>query len=179
MSDDPIAELLLAVAMQDRAAFRQLYFESGAKLLGVLIRMLGTRAEAEDALQEVFIRVWLHAERYDASKGRAKTWLTALARHHAIDKLRARPNHVSGDYAIEAAAHSAPHAELRMVAMGEARRIGDCLGNLEPEKAAMVREAYLHGHSYRELTERFEMPLNTVRTSLRHSLLKLRNCMET
>jgi RNA polymerase sigma-70 factor (ECF subfamily) len=178
MSDDPIAELLSAVAAQDRAAFRKLYAEAGPKLMGVLIRMLGTRAEAEDALQEVFTRVWLRAGRYDAAKGRGMTWLIALSRNHAIDRLRARPDHVSDDLAMEQAADTAPRAEMRMVAQGEARRIGDCFATLEPDRAAMLRGAYLDGQSYLELATRHDVPLNTLRTWLRRSLLKLRECMD-
>ena len=178
MTDDPIADLLLAVAAEDRAAFRQLYGEAGAKLMGVLIRMLGTRAEAEDALQEVFTRVWLRAGRFDPAKGRGMTWLIALARNHAIDRLRARADHVSDDLAMEAAADPSPRAETRMVALGEARRIGECFDTLEPDRAAALRGAYLDGISYLDLAARFDVPLNTLRTWLRRSLLKLRECMD-
>ena len=179
MSDDPIADLILKVAAQDRAAFRTLYTDAGSKLMGVLIRILGSRAEAEDALQEVFTRVWLRARRYDATKGRGMTWLIALSRNHAIDKIRARPDHVSDDLAMEAAADTAPRAETRMVAMGEARRIGECFDALEPDRAAALRGAYLDGQSYAALAARHDVPLNTMRTWLRRSLLKLRECMET
>lgn len=179
MSDDPIADLLQNVAAQDRAAFRQLYSEAGSKLMGVLIRMLGTRAEAEDALQEVFTRVWLRAGRYDATKGRGMTWLIALSRNHAIDRLRARPDHVSDDLAMEAAADPAPRAESRMMAQGEARRITDCFDTLEPDRAQALRGAYLDGKSYIDLATRFDVPLNTMRTWLRRSLQKLRECMDT
>lgn len=57
MADDPVAELIERVAARDRAAFRSLYAQTSAKLMGVLFRILGTRQEAEDALQEVFTRV--------------------------------------------------------------------------------------------------------------------------
>lgn len=179
MSDDPISDLLQSVAAQDRAAFRQLYSAAGSKLMGVLIRMLGTRSEAEDALQEVFTRVWLRAGRYDASKGRGMTWLIALSRNHAIDRLRARPDHVSDDLAMEAAADPAPRAETQLVARGEARRITDCFDTLEPDRALALRGAYLDGQSYIDLATRFDVPLNTMRTWLRRSLQKLRECMDT
>jgi RNA polymerase sigma-70 factor (ECF subfamily) len=69
--DDRLAPLLFQIAAQDRAAFRVLYAESAAKLLGILIRMLGQRADAEDALQEVFTRVWPRAAKFDPEKGTA------------------------------------------------------------------------------------------------------------
>ena len=72
----------------------------------------------------------------------------------------------------------APRAETVLVAKGEASRISDCFDTLEADRAAAVRGAYLDGLSYDELAHRFAVPLNTMRTWLRRSLLKLRECME-
>ncbi|MCZ8333339.1 MAG: sigma-70 family RNA polymerase sigma factor [Rhodobacteraceae bacterium] len=181
MTDDPVADLLSRVAAQDRAAFRTLYSQTSAKLMGVLIRILGTRPEAEEALQEVFTRVWLRAGRFDATKGRGMTWLVAIARNHAIDRLRARPSDAARDDSegvIDRIRDSAPTAETRMIAMGEAGRIGDCFATLEPDRAAAVRGAYLDGLSYQDLADRHGVPLNTMRTWLRRGLLKLRECLD-
>ena len=175
--DDPIADLLQRTAAQDRAAFRRLYSDSSSKLMGVLLRILGNRSESEDALQEVYTRVWLKAGRYDASKGRGMTWLIAMTRNLAIDRLRQRSDHVSDDLAMEAAADPAPRAETRLIATGEARRINDCFATLEPDKAEALRGAYLTGLSYTDLAARHAVPLNTMRTWLRRSLLKLKECM--
>ncbi|MDB5667004.1 sigma-70 family RNA polymerase sigma factor [Cypionkella sp.] len=177
--DDPIAELLSKIAAQDRAAFRAIYSSASSKLMGVLLRILGNRAEAEDALQEVFTRVWLRASRYDADKGRGMTWLIALARNHAIDRLRARrETQADGDDAINAVIDTTPRAETRLIAVGQAKRINQCFETLESEKAAALRGAYLAGLSYIDLAARFDVPLNTMRTWLRRSLLKLKECME-
>lgn len=177
ITSDPIGDLILSVAAHDIAAFRQLYSAAGATLMGVLVRMLGRRAEAEEALQDVFTKVWLRAGGYDASKGRGMTWLIALARHLAIDRLRTRHDHVSDSLAIEAAAGRTPSAETQMVAIAEARRILQCFSTLEPDQAAALRGAYLNGDSYIDLAARFDVPLNTMRTRLRRGLLKLRVCM--
>jgi RNA polymerase sigma-70 factor, ECF subfamily len=178
MTDDPIAPLLARIAAQDRAAFGDLYRLTASKLMGVLLRILGERAEAEDALQELFTRVWLRANRFDADRGRGMTWLIALARNLAIDRIRARRETASDDEAMEAVADTAPRAETRMVAMGEARRVTDCFATLEPAQAEAVRGAYLSGLSYLDLAARHGVPLNTMRTWLRRSLLKLKECLE-
>mgnify|MGYP003539139846 CR=1 FL=1 len=115
MSDDPIADLLAGCAAADRAAFRTLYRDSSAKLMGVLLRILHERAEAEDALQEVYTRVWLRAGRYDPAKGRGMTWLIAIARNLAIDRLRARPA-ASSDDGLDLVQDSTPRAETRLTA---------------------------------------------------------------
>lgn len=176
--DDPVAALIAKCATADRAAFRALYRDTSAKLMGVLLRMLRERAEAEDALQEVYTRVWLRADRYDPAKGRGMTWLIAIARNLAIDRLRARPDNHSDD-GLDLVQDSAPRAETRLVAQGEARRMADCFDTLEPERAEAVKGAYLNGLSYLDLASRHAVPLNTMRTWLRRSLLKLKECLET
>jgi RNA polymerase sigma-70 factor (ECF subfamily) len=177
MSDDPIADQIALCAAGDRAAFRALYRDSSAKLMGVLLRILKERAEAEDALQEVYTRVWLRAGRYDPAKGRGMTWLIAIARNHGIDRLRARVE-TAGDDGLDMVPDAAPRAETRLVAQGEARRMADCFDQLEPDRAEAVRGAYLGGLSYLELAARHAVPLNTMRTWLRRSLLRLRECLD-
>ena len=177
MSDDPVADLITKCAGGDRAAFRLLYRTTAAKLRGVLLRILGERAEAEDALQEVYTRVWLRAGRFDRTRGRGMTWLVAVSRNLAIDRLRARPSEMA-DEAMETIPDGAPRAETRLVAAGEARRIADCFSALEPDRAEAVRGAYLDGLSYADLAARHAVPLNTMRTWLRRSLLKLKECLD-
>ncbi|MES2969939.1 MAG: sigma-70 family RNA polymerase sigma factor [Pseudomonadota bacterium] len=178
-ANDSVAELLKDVAAQDRAAFRALYAATSSKLLGVLLRILGQRSEAEDALQEVYTRVWLRAARFDAGKGRGMTWLIAIARNHAIDRLRARPDApTDGDDALDLVADHSPTAERKLIAAGEARRIGECFDTLEPDRAQAVRGAYLSGLSYIDLAARHGVPINTMRTWLRRSLLKLKECLD-
>lgn len=180
MTEDPVAELIGRIAAQDRAAFRALYTQCSAKLMGTLLRILGNRGEAEDALQEVFTRVWLRAARFDPEKGRGMTWLIAIARNHAIDRLRAKVETTPDDEgAVDALVDAAPTAERRLIAMGEAGRLADCFGTLEPDRAAAVRGAYLGGLSYQDLSDSYGVPLNTMRTWLRRSLLKLRECLDT
>ncbi|WP_149586906.1 sigma-70 family RNA polymerase sigma factor [Tabrizicola flagellatus] len=175
--EDPVAQLIARCAAADRAAFRTLYRDTSAKLMGVLLRMLKERAEAEDALQEVYTRVWLRAARFDPAKGRGMTWLIAIARNLAIDRLRARPEAAS-DEGLDTVQDATPRAETRLIAKGEARRMADCFETLEPDRAQAVRGAYLEGMSYHDLAARHGVPLNTMRTWLRRSLLKLKECLD-
>lgn len=129
-------------------------------------------------MQELYTRVWLRAGRFDASRGRGMTWMIALARNLAIDRIRARRDTTSDETVLDALVDAAPRAETRMIAMGEARRVSDCFATLEPAQADAVRGAYLSGLSYLDLAARHGVPLNTMRTWLRRSLLKLRECLE-
>lgn len=149
--------------------------------MGVCLRILGTRSEAEDALQEIFTRVWLRAGRFDPEKGRGMTWLIAIARNHCIDRLRSRSETTAtsdDEDALSAVPDGAPGVEARLIAAGEAGRIVDCFDTLETDRAAAIRGAYLQGLSYQDLAERHAVPLNTMRTWLRRGLLKLRECMD-
>ena len=175
---DPIAELIGQVEQADRAAFRTLYSAASGKLLGVCFRILQDRSEAEDAVQEVFTRIWLNARKFDAGRARGMTWLIAIARNHAIDRLRARPAPTDGDEAMADLRDLGPGAEAQLVARGEARRIGDCFTTLEPARADAIRGAYLNGLSYEELSARHDVPLNTMRSWLRRGLQKLKECLE-
>ncbi|MGL5010806.1 MAG: sigma-70 family RNA polymerase sigma factor, partial [Paracoccaceae bacterium] len=133
--DDPVADLLIRIAAQDRAAFRSIYGATSAKLMGVLLRILHDRAESEDALQEVYTRVWLRAGRFDASRGRGMTWLIAMTRNLAIDRLRARRESTADEGAVDTLVDRSPNAEGQSIALGEARLVADCFATLEPDRA--------------------------------------------
>jgi RNA polymerase sigma-70 factor (ECF subfamily) len=178
MGPDEITKLLARTALRDRNAFDRLYRLTSAKLFGVCLRVLKDRAEAEEALQEIYIKIWHKADRFTANDLSPITWLVAVARTHCIDRLRARKK---GNRPLDEAAEiadAAPGPEAQAAARGERRRIDGCLDELEADRALAVRGAYLDGDSYVELAERFSVPLNTMRTWLRRSLMKLKDCLE-
>ena len=178
MTPQDITKLIVRVSMRDRAAFDLLYRQTSAKLFGVCLRVLNDRAEAEEALQEVFVKIWMKADRFAVSDLSPISWLVAVARNHAIDRIRARRQRtVDIDDALEVA-DDAPSPEAQAVSGAENERVHHCLGELEKDRAAAVRGAYLKGESYAELAERHGVPLNTMRTWLRRSLMKLRECLE-
>ncbi|MEQ1899396.1 MAG: sigma-70 family RNA polymerase sigma factor [Devosia sp.] len=172
-----ITELLSRCALRDRQAFGELYRRTSAKLFGVTLRILRDRSEAEEALQEVYVKIWQRADRFVAGGYSPISWLVAVARNHSLDILRARrPQSEDIDVALEVA-DTAPDPERAAVESGERSRIESCLSELDTDKADAVRGAYLDGYSYEELATRHSVPLNTMRTWLRRSLLKLRECL--
>jgi len=173
-----IDDLIARTALRDRAAFRDLYQRTSAKLFGVTLRILKDRSEAEEALQEVYVKVWQRADRYAAGAYSPISWLVAIARNHSLDVLRARkPVADDIDDATLEIADGSPDPEAAAIGRSERGRIDDCLAGLEDDKAEAVRGAYLDGFSYEELATRFSVPLNTMRTWLRRSLIKLRECL--
>ncbi|TGQ74963.1 MAG: sigma-70 family RNA polymerase sigma factor [Mesorhizobium sp.] len=178
MTPQDITKLIVRTSMKDRAAFDLLYRQTSAKLFGVCLRVLNNRGDAEEALQEVFVKIWTKADRFAVSDLSPISWLVAIARNHAIDRVRARRKPAADIDAALDVADPAPGPEAMVVAGGETERIYHCLEELEKDRAAAVRGAYLNGESYAELAERHGVPLNTMRTWLRRSLMKLRECLE-
>lgn len=172
-----IADLISRCALRDRNAFRLLYERTSAKLFGVTMRILKNRSDAEEAIQEVYVKIWQRADRYTPGTTSPISWLVAVARNHCLDILRAR-RPVTED--IDAAFDIADDAltpEQATSASQERGKIDQCLQTLEADRAEAVRGAYLDGYSYEELAKRFSVPLNTMRTWLRRSLIRLKDCL--
>lgn len=173
-----ITQLIVHTAMRDRAAFDDLYRNTSSKLFGVCLRVLNDRSEAEEALQEVYVKIWTKADRFAVSDLSPISWLVAVARNHAIDRLRSRKKPTLTLDAAQEVTDDAPTPEATALANAEGERVYRCLDELDEGRAEAVRGAYLRGESYADLAERHNVPLNTMRTWLRRSLLKLRECLE-
>ncbi|WP_026480977.1 sigma-70 family RNA polymerase sigma factor [Ahrensia sp. 13_GOM-1096m] len=177
MSDD-IGNLISQCALRNRASFTQLYSLTSAKLFGVVLRILNNRAEAEDALQEIYVKIWNNADKFAVNQYSPMSWLVVVARNHAIDVIRARkPIAIDIDDAFDVSDDSKT-PEQEAINTSEGKRIDSCLQELDEQKALAVRGAYVEGYSYDELAERFSVPINTMRTWLRRSLISLRECLE-
>ena len=173
--------LLLSTAGGDRAAFRALYVAASPKLLGVALRICGERGVAEDALQDAFVEIWRKADTFDTSRGAALGWMAVIVRNRAIDQLRRRGRGPAlgsgGEDADDAAARI---VDISAPADGGADGLAleQCLGRLEDRAREMVVLAYCEGYSREELSERYDAPVNTVKTWLRRGLAELKECLE-
>jgi len=171
-----IETILAKCAVGDRDAFSSLYSETSAKLYGVCLHVLGHQADAEDALQDVFVKIWHDADHSHVNGLSPMTWLITLARNLSIDKLRARALKTDGEASdVQEAQDTAAQPEA--IAALDQGQIVACLAELEPDGSDAVRRAYLKGESYQELAERYDVPLKAVRAWLRGSLIKLKECL--
>ena len=176
MTQAELVWLLAAVAKGDRAAFERLYAATGAKLYGVLLRILGSAALADDVFKETYLRIWNMAAKFDPTAASPMTWMVAIARNRAIDIAR-RSGNVPIDETPEAlTAAEAPPPLARRDMTEELKKLLGCLGRLDPEKQRIVLLAYYSGWSREQLAEKLDIPLNTIKTWLRGSLLEVRAC---
>jgi RNA polymerase sigma-70 factor (ECF subfamily) len=177
MSEQEIENCIARIALSDRRSFDRLYELVSSKLFGVTMRILKDSNLAEDALQEIFVKIWQKADSYRPDGQSAMAWLVAIARNHSIDLIRVngRPNEDIDDHVDLKSA--VPTPEQAAVNSSERQRMDNCLAALEPQKAEAVVAAYVEGYSYQELADRYAIPLNTMRTWLRRSLISLRECL--
>ena len=169
--------LIGKVALGDRQAFSGLYDATSGKLFAVCVRVLKDRAAAEDAMQDAYLKIWKNAGRYQVTGYSPMTWLITIARNTAIDRLRMRQPEYDIDEHSATLHAPGPTPENAAVAASEVAQIMACLGELGTDRRAAVVGAYLDGQTYKELSAKFDVPLNTMRTWLRRSLASLRECL--
>jgi RNA polymerase sigma-70 factor (ECF subfamily) len=177
-TDAEDAELLRAVARGDEAAFARVYDRYSAILLGLMLRILRSRPEAEDVLQEVFLQVWQQARSFDSARGRAFTWLATLARSRAIDRLRAvdsreRAAQRSAEDGQPTASEPRAWAEEEAIRTERAEAVRAALAELPEEQRQVLVLAYLDGMSQSEIAAAKNQPLGTVKTRTRTGLKRL------
>jgi len=177
MTREEIESLIGSIALGDRKAFQALYDATSAKLLGVCLRILKDRSAAEDALQDSFVKIWKNADRFAVNGYSPMTWLITIARNTAIDRLRATKQNADIADFTDTIAASGPTAEGRVIAAAEARRVSACFNELDADRSAAIKGAYLDGLPYKDLADRHGVPLNTMRTWLRRGLIALRECL--
>ena len=175
-----LAAALVRVAGGDRAALNLVYRDTSAKLFGVCLRILNNRSEAEDVLQEVYVTVWRKAAAFDPGRASPITWMVAIARNRAIDRLRASAisRRMEPIEAADAVSDPAPAAVERVELAQQRQRLAGCLEELESRHSAAIRAAFLDGSTYEELAARMSVPLGTMKSWIRRGLLKLRACLE-
>ena len=182
---DELRDLLARTALRDRAAFAELYDRTALKLTGVALRICSSRAEAEEVVQVAYLKVWRSADRYAASRASPIAWMAAIARHAAIDRRRAEaarggehaPLGQPGDPGTIEVADDAPSPEDAVVLGSDVRALHGCLGELDGRHAEAIRRAYLDGLAYREIAGAMGVPENTIKTWVRRSLARLRDCL--
>jgi RNA polymerase sigma-70 factor (ECF subfamily) len=174
----PDTELLHAIARGDEAALAALYDRYNSILLGLLLRILHSRVEAEDVLQEVFLQIWQRAANFDETRGRGFTWIVTLARSRAIDRLRSLQSRQRADDTalretpeqVGDASDDAYHAEQREI-------VRTALAEIPEEQRRALLLAYFEGLTQSEIATKLGQPLGTVKTRMRSGMMKLRELL--
>jgi RNA polymerase sigma-70 factor (ECF subfamily) len=191
-ADARLSDWLARCALGDRQAFRSLYEATAPRLLGVIARLVGRGAVAEDLLQDVYVRIWKAAGQYRPGAGSPMAWLAAAARYRAIDHLRARESRPEVAVAdLHAGSEDDPEDDpttrLRdpgagpagdFEARSQAGAVQRCLQGLQSAQQQSISLAYYQGLSHGEIAVHLGAPLGSVKTWVRRGLIALKECLE-
>jgi RNA polymerase sigma-70 factor (ECF subfamily) len=169
-----LSAALARCATGEHAALRVIYDLEAAQMVGVARRMLRRQDLAEEAVQDAFMRIWRSARSFDPQKGAARSWLYAILRNSALTILRDEARFIGDE---EASIEAVPMTESALSRLPETSTLRRCLERLEPARRAVVVLAYVHGLSHGELAGKLGVPLGTVKSWVRRSLLSLQECM--
>jgi RNA polymerase sigma-70 factor (ECF subfamily) len=181
LSQDDLA-LIRKVAGGETEALRALYDAYSRGVYALLSRMLGSAAEAEEQLQEVFVTLWREAARFDPARGSLKVWIYTIARHRALDLIRARqsrPQLGSEEDAAQTyrAQTVADTPEDGAQAGERARAVASAMARLSPKQREVLDLAYFQGLSQYEIAAKLNVPVGTIKSRVRDAMIQLRGAL--
>ena len=177
------AQALQACARGDHQALQQIYQHESCYLLGVALRIVRQRQQAEDVLHDAFMNIWTQSASFDAAAGSGRGWIYSVVRHQALNAVRSSGREVSVDEetaeALDAQSSMLAHRDTMdafelNASMG---KLNECLQRLEPARRNCILYAYVDGCSHGEIAERTQTPLGTVKAWIKRSMGTLRECM--
>lgn len=175
---DPDLGLVRRVAQGDADALEALYDRHTPLLLGMAMRIVRVQADAEDVVQQTWVKVWQVAGEHDPARGSVAAWLLAVVRSRALDLCRSRASRQRAEGAGKAAERAPPADPSVSVADAQAlRRVRLALTRLDPHFRQVLEHAYFDGLTQTQIAERIETPLGTVKTWMRRGLLKLKELL--
>ncbi|SRR6266566_1751561 len=169
--------LLAGVAGGDHGAFEAVYDRLAGPAYGLICKIVGDAAQAEEVAQEVLLEVWRTAARFDPAKGSAATWVLTIAQRRAIDRVRAAV--ASGRRELKTAAVAPSHDEVAdsVQAALDREQVRRCLDTLSELQRESITMAYYGGNTYRQVARLLGVALGTVKSRIRDGLLRMRDCL--
>ncbi|QCQ92125.1 sigma-70 family RNA polymerase sigma factor [Rhodococcus sp. SGAir0479] len=171
--------LLQRIASADTQAFAQFYDLTGARVYGLILRVLRDPGYAEETTQEVFLQVWKSASTFDPGRGSPLSWLMTLAHRRAVDRVRSEQSHTDRELVYETTNRVGEFDEVTEEVSRRAERqaVLDCLQALTEIQRQSVTLAYYGGRTYREVATELGVAVPTVKSRIRDGLSRLRGCL--
>lgn len=166
-------DLIDRIKLGDHAAFKSFYEDTSPRIYALGLRMLGSRALADDLVQEVYLRVWYQAQSYHSGRGEPVAWLVTIARNRAIDMSRRATRHKAQPLVEDVAS-----AGQSQDSDAGGRKLDECVNALEPSQRQSVFSAFFEGLTHAEIAARFGEPIGTIKSRIRRGLAALRECLE-
>lgn len=178
---DP-GRLLELSAAGDLDAFARFYDLMAPRVHGLALRILRDPGYAEETVQEVFLQVWKQASGYSPKLGSVQSWVLTIAHRRAVDRVRSESSATRRDEADAAAGvtHSGDIAEQvtdQLAREEDATQVRQCLGQLTENQRQSIEMAYFSGLTYREVADRLDAALPTIKSRIRDGLRRLKTCL--
>ncbi|HEY9259505.1 RNA polymerase sigma factor [Chitinophaga sp.] len=171
------AELVQGLKARDQKVFSYLYDHYSPALYGVIVKVLNDDSSAGDVLQDVFLKIWRHLDRYDEEKGRLFTWMLNIARNTAIDILRSKSHKLEQKIQNITDDVHAVNGPLSVHPSTDYVGFSRILEKLTKEQRTLIDLAYYKGCTQEEISRVLEIPLGTVKTRMRNAIIQLRNIL--
>ena len=178
--DGPAPALLPAVAQGNVSAFEELYDRYAPTIYGLLLRILTNADDAQEVLQETFVKAWTSAKMFDAGRGTEVAWLISIARSRGIDRLRSRriradrEDEAGRELSILTPPVAKSDAADQVILAEESQAVRGALAQLPPPQRLALELAYFEGLSQSEIAARLNEPLGTIKTRMQLGMKKMR-----
>lgn len=169
--------LMQRIAADQEDAIEELYDRFGSLVYRMAYQTMPSRADADDVVQEVFVRLWRTADRYDPKRAALVTWVMLIARRHMVDRLRRyrsslKPSTLEEGWSPPSEQEAEPGVGLELD-----ERFGAIMERIEalPElQKTVVKRAYLKGETLKQIGIELDVPLGTIKSALSRALVRLR-----
>lgn len=177
---DALVALVARMARGEPDALASLYDATAKRVYAVALHILKDDASAEEAVADVYLQAWTQSNRYDASRGSVIAWLLVACRSRAVDSLRRRSSYVvsSEDGGTPEMADEARTAEELLEAIERTHLLHGALATMTPRQQRLLALSFFEGLSHGEIARKLAMPLGTVKSEIRRTLLALRPLLQ-
>jgi RNA polymerase sigma-70 factor (ECF subfamily) len=169
--------LLTGVGGGDHGAFEAVYDRLAGPAYGLICRIVGDTAQAEEVVQEVLLEVWRTAARFDPAKGSAASWVLTIAQRRAIDRVRSAAAAGRRELKTATVAPSQDEVADSVQAALDREQVRRCLEALSEVQRESITLAYYGGNTYRQVSRLLGVALGTVKSRIRDGLLRMRDCL--
>lgn len=181
--DKQMTALLEDCALLKPVALKTLYDKTSGQLYALLLKILEKPSVAEAALQDVYVKIWKKAETFNPHAERPMTWMTSVARYHALDLVRKRTSAEDRKVAIESNRYEDVFSTMKFDSAPnhsstEKEDLDRCFERLDKKSRECIIRAYVDGYSHRELGSQFSTSPESVKSWVRTSLIALRGCLD-
>jgi RNA polymerase sigma-70 factor (ECF subfamily) len=173
LADEDLMEL---VHQGEVRAFEVIFDRHGDAAFSLAYRMSGSRARAEDVVQDAFLSLWRSGARYDRVRGSVRSWVLSVVRNRAIDAFRREAIRETQDIDAERSPEPASGdlTDVQVERLDDAHRVRSALSELPSEQRRVIELAYFGGFTHSEIAEMLALPAGTVKGRMRLGLAKLR-----